>query len=205
VAPWTFQRKLLGDSKAIVVNGNDLQAQHLTARHTLIQRYKLTEYYLSQIQQSGFDVKIKSVSIVPSMSETVTIEIDYQVYWNPEFKVSMIRFLEKLEKDTAGEKQNNQQVYIQWAPTGFFENRVRINTYDESYRKMMLRYLNAPISVRINELNTCEYFEQPNGVFGVDWYGFHKKKTVSVAPVGIKKLQKISISTGCGKLVTTNP
>jgi hypothetical protein len=151
------------------------------------------------------DVKIKSVSIVPSMSENATIEIDYQVYWNPEFKASMIRFLEKLEKDTAGEKQNNQQVYIQWAPTGFFENRVRINTYDESYRKMMLRYLNAPISVRINELNTCEYFEQPNGVFGVDWYGFHKKKTISVAPGGIKKLQKISISTGCGKLVTTNP
>ena len=205
VAPWTFQRKLLGDSKAIVVNGNDLQAQHLTARHTLIQRYKLTEYYLSQIQQSGFDVKIKSVSIVPSMGENATIEIEYQVYWNPEFKVSMIRFLEKLEKDTAGEKQNNQQVYIQWAPTGFFENRVRVNTYDDSYRKMMLRYLNAPISVRINELNTCEYFEQPNGVFGVDWHGFHKKKTVSVAPGALKKLQKISISTGCGKLVTTNP
>ena len=33
VSPWNFQRKLMGDSNAIKVNGNDLQAQHMSARH----------------------------------------------------------------------------------------------------------------------------------------------------------------------------
>lgn len=197
VSPWNFQRKLMGDSNAIKINGNDLQAQHMSARHVLIQRQKLTKYYLSQIQQSGLEVKIKEVKVLPSLSENATVSIDYEVRWVPEFKKSIISFLEKLEKDTDGQNTNNNQVYIQWAATGFSENRVRINAYDDGFRRMMESYLRQPVSIRINELGTCEQFDATGGVFGIDWYGFRKQKTVILTPEQLSKIDKITMSVGC--------
>jgi hypothetical protein len=203
VSPWSFQRKLLGNSKTIVINGNDLQGQHMTARNTLIQRYKLTEYYLSQVQQSGLEVKIREVKVLPSMKENATVQIDYEVRWNPQFKKDATAFLLRLEKDTNGQKENNHQVYVQWGPTGFFDNRAYINTYDANFRAMMLRYLNEPIRVRIDELKTCEEFESAGGIFGVDWYGFRQQKTVEVSPNQLRRISSLSMSLGCrpGKLL----
>ena len=197
VSPWNFQRKLMGDSNTIKVNGNDLQAQHMSARHTLIQRQKLTKYYLSQIQQSGLEVKIKEVKVLPSLSENATVSIDYEVRWVPEFKKSIISFLEKLEKDTDGQTKTNNQVYIQWAATGFSENRVRINAYDDGFRTMMENYMRQPVSIRINELGTCEQFDATGGVFGIDWYGFRKQKTFTMTPAQLARIDKITMSVGC--------
>ena len=197
VSPWNFQRKLMGDSNTIKVNGNDLQAQHMSARHVLIQRQKLTKYYLSQIQQSGLEVKIKEVKVLPSLSENASVLIDYEVRWVPEFKKSIISFLEKLEKDTDGQNTTNNQVYIQWASSGFFENRVRINTHDDRFRRMMENYLQQPISIKINELGTCEQFDATGGVFGIDWYGFRKQKTITMTPAQLSKIDKITMSVGC--------
>ena len=197
VSPWNFQRKLMGDSNTIKVNGGDLQAQHMTAKHVLIQRQKLTKYYLSQIQQSGLEVKIKEVKVLPSMAENAKVVIDYEVRWIPEFKKSIISFLEKLEKDTDGKTKNNNQVYIQWEATSFAENRVRINTYDDGFRTMIESYLQQPITIRINELGTCEQFKPTGGVFGIDWYGFQKQKTVSMTPEQLSKIDKITMSVGC--------
>jgi flagellar basal body rod protein FlgB len=197
VSPWNFQRKLMGDSNTIKVNGDDLQAQHMTAKHVLIQRQKLTKYYLSQIQQSGLEVKIKEVKVLPSMAENAKVVIEYEVRWIPEFKKSIISFLEKLEKDTDGKTKNNNQVYIQWNATSFAENRVRINTYDDGFRTMMENYLRQPVSIRIDELGTCEQFDATGGVFGIDWYGFRKQKTVSMTPEQLSRIDKISMSVGC--------
>ena len=197
VSPWNFQRKLMGDSNTIKVNGDDLQAQHMTAKHVLIQRQKLTKYYLSQIQQSGLEVKIKEVKVLPSMAENAKVVIDYEVRWVPEFKKSIISFLEKLEKDTDGKTKNNNQVYIQWDATSFAENRVHVNTYDDGFRRMMESYLQQPITIRINELGTCEQFTATGGVFGIDWYGFHKQKTVSMTPEQLSKIDKITMVVGC--------
>lgn len=197
VSPWNFQRKLMGDSNSIKVNGNDLQAQHMSAKYALIQRQKITKYYLSQIQQSGLEVKIKEVKVLPSLSENATVSIDYEVKWIPEFKKNIISFLEKLEKDTDGQNTANNQVYIQWAASGFFENRVRINTYDDGFRRMMESYLRQPVSIRINELGTCEQFDATGGVFGIDWYGFRKQKTITMTPEQLSKIDKITMSVGC--------
>jgi len=197
VSPWNFQRKLMGDSNTIKVNGDDLQAQHMTAKNVLIQRQKLTKYYLSQIQQSGLEVKIKEVKVLPTMGENATVVIDYDVQWIPEFKKSIISFFEKLEKDTDGKTKNNNQVYIQWDATSFAENRVRINTYDEGFRRMMESYLQQPITVGINELGTCDKFQPTGGVFGIDWYGFHKQKTVKLTSEQLSKIDKITMAVGC--------
>ena len=123
--------------------------------------------------------------------------IDYEVRWVPEYKKSIISFLEKLEKDTDGQNTTNNQVYIQWASSGFFENRVRINTHDDGFRRMMENYLQQPISIKINELGTCEQFDAPGGVFGIDWYGFRKQKTITMTPDQLSKIDKITMSIGC--------
>lgn len=197
VSPWNFQRKLMGDSSTIVISGSDMLAQYQSSKNTLIQRQKLTKYYLSQIQQSGLEVKINEVKIVPSANDKVTLIIDYRVQWNPEFKKSMISFLEKLEKDTNGRKTNNNQVYIQWGPTGWNENRVFINTYDAAFQKMMMDYMYAPMRVSIDELGTCDRFEVNNGLFAIDWLGFRQQKVVTVSPDKLKNLSKLSMSTEC--------
>jgi hypothetical protein len=194
VSPWKFMQRLQGDSQTILVNGNDLYMQHRSAQATMIQRRKLAEYYFSQIRNVGLDAKIREVKVLPSNGRA-KIAIDYEVKWNPDYKKSMIAFLEKLEKDTDGEY--NQQVYIQWGPTGFFENRVRINTQDPYLRQMMLNYLFAPIEVNIVELGICERFDPPEDVFKIDWYGFRKQKVIEIDSQKLMGIRKLSASTSC--------
>ena len=195
VSPWKFMRKLEGDSQTIRVNGDDLFAKHQTAKNALIQRYKLTQYYMSHIRQSGLDVTIRSVDVVPTSGNLAQITIEYEVKWNKEFKKEIIRFLEKLEKDTVN-KNNNQQVYIQWGPTGLFENRVRINTYDEEFRNMMLRYIHQPTYIQIKELGICENIEVSN-VFAIDWRGLIRRGTIEVDPEKLKGVKQLTLELGC--------
>jgi hypothetical protein len=197
VSPWKFMRKLEGDSQTIQVNGNDLLAKHETAKNTLIQRYRMTYYYMSQIRQSGLDVVVKSVSIDPSFNNKVRLNIDYEVKWNKEFKKEIIRFLEKLEKDTVNNDSNNQ-VYIQWGPTGLFENRVRVNTFNEDFRRMMVHFIHEPIYVRIDELGICENVRHDN-VFTVDWYGVRRQTQIEVEPQRLKNINKLSMGISCSK------
>lgn len=195
VSPWKFMRKLEGDSQTIQVNGNDLLMKHQTAKNALIQRYKITQYYMSQIRQSGLDVMVRSVNVEPSVSNMVVLTIDYEVKWNKEFKREIIRFLEKMEKDTV-RNDANHQVYIQWGPTGLFENRVRVNTYNEHFRQMMLHYIHEPIFVRIDELNICMNVKHDN-VFTVDWYGVQRQITLQVEPHKLKNVNKLSMGISC--------
>jgi hypothetical protein len=197
VSPWKFMRKLEGDSQTIQVNGNDLLAKHETAKNTLIQRYKMTFYYMSQIRQSGLDVHVRSVSVEPSFNDKVRLNVEYEVKWNKEFKKEIIRFLEKLERDTV-KNDANHQVYIQWAPTGFFENRVRVNTFNEEFRQMMLHFMYEPIYVRIDELNICEDVRHEN-VFTVDWYGVRRQTQIEIEPQKLKNVNKLSMGISCLK------
>ena len=194
ISPWNFIRKLQGDSQTMQVNGDDLLMQHRSAQATMIQRRKIAEYYFSQIRNVGLDAKIREVKILPS-NGNAKLAIEYEVKWNPDYKKSMIAFLEKLERDTEGE--TNQEVYIQWGPTGFFENRVRINTQDPYLRQMMLNYLFAPIEVNIVELGICERFDPPEDVFKIDWYGFRKQKVIEIDSQKLVGIRKLSASTTC--------
>jgi len=199
ISPARFQRKLMADSNVVQVNGKDLHAQYLTSQNTLKQRMKLTEYYFSQLHQSGLEVKPKRVVMPPQYgSSNATLVMDYEVRMNPEFKKDFISFLKRLEKDTNGKTENHQQVYIQWGPTGLFENRVFINAYDENFRFMMEKYLSAPISIGIKEVGICERFEPPGGnVMTVDWYGFRKTKYISIPVNKLQNVTNLSVSIGC--------
>ena len=194
VSTMKFMRKLQGDSQTIQVNGNDLLAKHQTAKNTLIQREKITNYYFSQIRQSGLDVLIREVKILPSDTEKVKLVVDYEVKWNAEYKKEILKFLERLEKDTKND--GGQQVYIQWGPTGLFNNRVHINVVNERLRTSMLRMIHAPTFVKINELNLCEDINHDN-VFTIDWYGVKRQRTIEVDPAKLRGIQTLSASIGC--------
>ena len=197
VSPWKFMRKLESDSQTIRMNGNDLLMKHQTAKNTLIQRYAMTYYYMSQIRQSGLDVTIRSLNVEPSVSDEVVLTIDYEVKWNREFKKEIIRYLEKLEKDTV-KNDSNHQVYIQWGPTGLFENRVRVNTFNEDFRQMMIHFIHEPIYVRIDELNKCINVNHDN-VFTVDWHGVRRQIALKVEPYRLKNLNTLSMGVSCSK------
>jgi len=198
VSPWKFQRRLEADTAVVKVNGGDLAAQHLTMQYTLIQRVKITNYYFSQLHQSGLDVKVKNIQIMPTLGSDATLLVDYEVRMNPEFKKSFITFLQKLEKDTNGRAEENYRVYIQWGPTGLFENRVFINAYDPNFRALMYNYLAAPISIGIKEFGQCERFEAPGGnVMTVDWYGFRKQQRITVPAKQLENINNLSLSVGC--------
>ena len=197
VSPWKFMRKLEGDTNTIRVSGDDLLAKHQTARNALMQRYKVTQYYMSHIRQSGLDVFVRSVNVEPSAGNLVQLTIEYEVKWNKEFKKEILKFLEKLEKDTV-KNNNHHQVYIQWGPTGLFENRVRINTYDEYFRSMMIQYIHEPTYVKINELGICENIQIDN-VFTIDWYGAKRQRTFLIEPNKLKDLRTITMSVGCNR------
>lgn len=194
VSPMKFMRKLEGDSQTLQVNGSDLLAKHQTAKNTLIQREKITNYYFSQIRQSGLDVIIREVKILPTDTNLVRIALTYEVKWNSEYKKEILRFLQQLEKDTAND--GGQRVYIQWGPTGFFNNRVFINTNNEKMRETMLRYMHEPTYVRINELNMCEDILHEN-VFTIDWYGVRRERIIEVSPDKLRGIQSLSASIGC--------
>ena len=196
VSPWNFMRRLESDNHTVKVNGNNLYAQAMSARYTMQQRYRITEYYLSQIRQSGLDVIIRQVKVLPTVSGEVQLAVDYDVRINKEFNKSLINFLETLQDDTNGKSENNSQVYIQWGPG--FNNRAYINTYDVKMQKMMLEYLGAPVEVNFKEFGICDRNQVSDGnVMTVNWYGMSRRKVISVDPQRLKNIDQISVSVGC--------
>lgn len=197
ISPWKFRRKLEGDSAVMKVNGNNLHAQYVTANASMIQRHKLTEYYFQRIRSSGLEVKIRQLKVTPAPNDRAEVFIDYEVAFNKEFKKDLIKFLEKMESDTNGRNEENNRVYIQWGPTGLFENRVFINALNENTRSMMLKYMHEPVEIYFQELNVCERFDVTDSVFTIDWYGFRKQKTVNMNPFLLQNLNKITAKVGC--------
>ena len=197
ISPWKFRRKLEGDSNVMRVNGNDLYATYATANHSMIQRHKLTEYYFQRIRSSGLEVKIRELKITPAANGRADVMIDYEVKFNKEFKKDLISFLERMEKDTNGRNEENNRVYIQWGPTGLFENRVFINALNENTRSMMLRYMHEPIEIYFQELNVCERYDVSDSVFTIDWYGFRKQRTINMNPLLLQNVSKVSARIGC--------
>lgn len=198
VSPWKFMRKLEGDSSTIRVNGNDMFAKHQTAKNVLLQRHKITEYYLSQIRQSGLDVSILSVDVLPTRNDKVKLVLDYEVKWNRDYKTELIGFLEKLEEETSRNK-DWQQIYIQWNTTGFRENRVRIFSNDKQYVKLFDKYVYEPTFVYFKEIGVCVDIGSKN-IFTLDWYGGKRQTTVEIEPEKLKDVRSITGRIGCGKL-----
>ena len=71
-----------------IVDGASLHGQYSSAKANLIQRKKLTEYYLSRIRSIGLQAKVEE--IIPSMGEKAKVELSYSIGWNKNFRSEII-------------------------------------------------------------------------------------------------------------------
>jgi len=218
VTPWRFYEVLREGSTTTRVDGKSLYAQHLTQQHSLAQRKRLTEYFLSKIRSDGLEATLLEIRVEPSSTDEVLVYLKYRVRYKRDFWQELVSFLKRLERDTGGgpdwngrrqepkSSQDSRTVYIQWGPTGLQENRVFIHTFDNSYYSMFRRYqIGIPVSVSIPELNFCDRVELGNShgsgffgdIFQVDWYQFSREHTLRIQPQILERVNQVTLRMGC--------
>lgn len=201
VSPFEFRQKLLVSASVTRIYGENLYGQYITSQNAIVQRKKLTEYFFSQIQTQGLQLRLIRFEVQPSTSRRVPIFIEYDVRFDPQYKRVLIRFLEKLQRDTGGGRENSfgidpHTVYIQWGPTGLYENRVWINTFDYGFSRMMQMYQSQEISIRIKELNLCDRVSH-SGIFTIDWYQLRIARVIEMDPEQLRSVKQLSLEVGC--------
>lgn len=209
VSPSRLQSKFAGSGAIMEVDGQNLYGQYATSKNAILQRKKLAEYYLSNIRTHGLEIEITSMKVIPTSEAKVPIEINYLVTWNREYKENALSFFKKLEKETNGkferysDRDKNKYTYMLTYGDSFSfirNDRLHINTYDESFYKMMRFYISSKIQISINPFNVCDSYD-PQYLSGI--FAMHKesdsvrKKTVYVNPEQLKDLKQISLTLGC--------
>jgi len=198
VSPWSLQKNLLSKDSSVKVDGGNLYSQHLTTKDAILQRKKLTEYLFQKIRSEGLIYKVTSVKTIPTTDNLATIQIEYEVRWDKDFRNMIIEFLQRLEKDTGGsfkDYDERQDSYIQWAPTGWLDNRVYIKTNDSSFSKLINDYQYAPITVGIPSLRYCDRFDTADGIFYFD--SIKRTVFVKMNEKSLKELKDITLNTIC--------
>jgi len=184
-------------------------AQLRVARESLIQRYRLTEYYLERLRKYGIKTEVKSIKVVSSISGNETLEVVYQLSLEPALKKEILRFLEHLERDTNGRDTEGARkggidplpVFIQWGPTGLRENRVFVNTYDQEYYRRFQELLTADIEIYVQELDLCERLPVKGSFMTLDWYGYERTLMVSRPVNGFEETERLTFVSGpCPKV-----
>lgn len=198
VSPWSLQKNLLKKDSQTKVDGENLYSQHLTTKDAILQRKKLTEYLFQKIRSEGLIYKVTSVKTIPTTDNSATVQIEYEVRWDKDFRKMIIEFLQRLEKDTGGsfkDYDERQDSYIQWAPTGWLDNRVYIKTNDRDFNRLIDNYKYAPITVGIPSLRYCDRFDTIDGIF----YFNSIKRTVfgKMNEKSLKEIKDITLLTKC--------
>ncbi len=198
VSPWSLQKNLLSKDSSVKVDGENLYSQHLTSKDAILQRKKLTEYLFKKIRSEGLIYKVTSVKTIPSTYNFATVQIEYEVKWDKDFRNMIIEFLQRLEKDTGGsfkDYDERQDSYIQWAPTGWSDNRVYIKTNDSNFSKLIKDYQYAPITVGIPSLRYCDRFDTTDGIFYFD--SIKRTVFVKMNEKSLKELKDINLIAIC--------
>jgi len=198
VSPWSLQKNLVSKDSSAKVDGGNLYSQHLTTKDAILQRKKLTEYLFQKIRSEGLIYKVISVKTIPSTDNFATVQIDYEVKWDKDFRNMIIEFLQRLEKDTGGsfkDYDERQDSYIQWAPTGWLDNRVYIKTNDRDFNRLIDNYKYAPITVGIPSLSYCDRFDTTDGIFYFD--SIKRTVFVKMNEKSLKELKEITFEPNC--------
>lgn len=209
VSPALFQQKLLASSSVTKIDGEHMYGQYLTSRNAIIQRYRITEYFLSRIRTQGLQVQLRRFEVQPTAKNKVPIYIEYSIRFNPSYKKTIISLFEQLQKDTGAgfnpwtgvwrepaRGVNPYTVNIQWGPTNFNQNQVWIHTYDYRFAQMIRKYEYENISIKLKELGICENIEVSN-VFAIDWRGLIRRGTIEVDPEKLKGVKQLTLELGC--------
>jgi hypothetical protein len=187
-----FMRKLENVSDNIQIPGNDYYQKHLLQKTLLIQREKMLDYYLRQIHQSGLDVEITNVELLPTTGDNARLSIQYRVKWNETFRKEFLSFMRKLENDT--QHINGSTVYMQWGTTGLADNRAYIKTHSEVMHNNVINLIHRPIQVQF--LNVCETIGVEN-IFDLGRRGLNLKSEISVSPDKLKNMTHLAAKIGC--------
>lgn len=187
-----FMRKLTNDSDNIQIPGNDYYQKHLLQKTLMIQREKMLDYYLRQIHQSGLDVEITNVELLPTTDENARLSIQYRVKWNETFRNEFLSFMRKLENDT--QHINGSTVYMQWGTTGLMDNRAYIKTHSQAMHNNVINLIHRPIQVQF--LNVCKTTNVEN-IFDLGRNGLNLKSEISVSPGKLKNMTQIAAQVGC--------
>ena len=189
VSPHAFERTLAENT----FKGQDLYAEHLTAKSTLIQRRKIIDYYFSSIREHGLRAKVQNIRVIPTTGDRAKIEVKYSVYWNHQYKREFINFLEVLEKDTNASFDKHDLV-LQWSAANLFKNRVFLSTDDENTRFLIEKKLYEPVTIYFEELNRCETIQLDSSILNFD---VTRKQTFEIGTDQLKGLNKLTVSTRC--------
>ena len=161
VKPFGIRDSIFSNKSTQIVDGKSLHGQYSSAKASLIQRRKLTEYYMSRIRSIGLQAKVETIEVIPSMTPKAEIALSYSIDWNENFRSEIISFLKHISngvhsggifgtllntqpRDISSEDPNDVQV--RWGPMGGILNQaVTIKTYDKSFAMMIRSKLQEPI------------------------------------------------------------
>lgn len=194
VSPIKFMRKLEGDSDSIQFSGSVYYEKHLMIQNSMKQRRNILEYYLKEMHRSGLDVRLRSVNVVPSINDNATLDIQYHVRWNSDFRSELLRVLHRMENDVA--REEGKYYYIQYGATGIADNRVYVPAHSPQMYDMIKYFVQRPMRVYFRELDTCAVVPV-NGIFKIDGRGETVNQRITVAPDKLKEVKSITIRVGC--------
>jgi len=232
VRPLGIRESIFSNKSTQIVDGKSLHGQYSSAKASLIQRRKLTEYYMSRIRSIGLRAKVESIEIIPSMTPEAEIALSYSIDWNENFRSEMISFLKHISDgsnletelmrqmawyvnpltsnqslgDISSEDPND--VLVRWGPMrGILNQAVTIKTYDKSFAMMIRSKLQEPIEFDFSPFGLCDSFT-PYGYHGIlffaHWQPVIRKLRFKISPDILRKTQQIHISAGCAKKDQTN-
>jgi len=213
VSPTAFQQKLLQSSSVTKVDGENLYAQHLTQKNTIIQRRRLANYYLTQTKKNGFDLRLISVNSIPTTTEDIKLQLVYEISWNNQFKINLINFLRRIEKDTEGgyenyDKSSNKLDFIvipvhgrmlSFKPADDFIY-IRYQDYELKAILEFFRTREFALPVSIKPFNFCYLVIPPDGgIFKIDHHINDRERThvFQINADKLKNLNEINIEFGC--------
>lgn len=195
VSPIKFMRKLETDSHSVQISGSVYYEKHLAIKRAMKQREQILQYYLNEMHRSGLDVRLRSVNVVPSINDSATLDIQYHVRWNSDFRSELLSVLHRIEGDVA-RGEEGEYYYIQYGATGFADNRVYVPTHSHQMYDMIKRHVQRPVRVYFRELQTCA--EVPvSSIFRIEGRGETVNQRITVPPDRLKQLKSITIRVGC--------
>lgn len=218
-SPWAIRDAIFASSSRVRLDGESLYGQFITQRETIIQRRKLSEYYLSRIYTVGLVPTIRSIDVPPSAGEEALVRVRYSISWNKNFRNELINFLKILEKDTGGHivrrhpnygellvpssinGQEDQDVYFQWGPRRgkWINDELVIRSHDPLFAKIFTKYLySIDIQVAIEPFGLCDRFRPEDGSL---LYATSREQwrevTIKVPPEMLRNIKEIKLSTNC--------
>ena len=217
VKPFGIRDSIFSNKSTQIVDGKSLHGQYSSAKASLIQRRKLTEYYLSLIRSIGLVAQVESIEVIPSMTAKAKIALSYSIDWNDNFRSEIISFLKHISDDPNSKanlfgflskkppgdisSEDPNDVVVRWGPMrGILSQSVTVKTYDRAFAMMIRSKLRDPIQFEFSPFGLCDSFE-PYSYSGILIFASQRPVTrtlrFEVNPDILRQTKEVTILPGC--------